>query len=130
MYLNFEEYKILNGKIEEQAAFENLEAYASSRVDYLTRNRIKEVTPMPISENSAIVSLLKQCIYSLIEFYNANDVLGQNGNIISKSNNGISVSYAQPQNLEIINKEYFIVKTYLQNVTASDGNSVMWRGVK
>lgn len=128
MYLTFEEYQQLGGK-EELATFTILEDYASRRVNELTRNRAKDIAPMPFNEVAGVPPL-KMCVFVLVEFYQANNILGKESNIVSKSNNGISISYATATASEVQNKEYSTVKTYLQDIKAGDGNSVMWAGVR
>lgn len=128
MYLSFEEYQKLGGKAE-LATFTILEDYASRRVNELTRNRVKDIAPMPLNEVVGVPPL-KMCVFVLIEFYQANNILGKESNIVSKSNNGISISYATAQAGEVQSKEYSTVKTYLQDLNANDGNSVMWAGVR
>lgn len=128
MYLSFEEYQKLGGKAE-LATFTILEDYASRRVNELTRNRVKDIAPMQLNEVVGVPPL-KMCVFVLIEFYQANNILGKESNIVSQSNNGISISYATAQAGEVQSKEYSTVKTYLQDLKASDGNSVMWLGVR
>lgn len=128
MYLSFEEYQQLGGKAE-LATFTILEDYASRRVNELTRNRAKYIAPMPLNEVVGVTPL-KMCVFVLVEFYQANNILGKESNIIAETNNGISISYATATADEVQSKEYSTVKTYLQDIKASDGNSVMWLGVR
>lgn len=128
MFLTFEEYKELGGQLE-LAPFSFLENLASKKIIEITRNRINDVVVTKTDEITGL-SPLKNCVFSLVLFYEKNNVLSAESKVISKSNNGISISYQTETTDSFFSKEFFIINTWLYAVKAADGNSVMWRGVR
>lgn len=82
MYLAFDEYKQMNGIVDEYI-FPILEMEARLKLDYWTQNRITEDT---------IDEKIKFCMFKIIEVLNENNT--GTGDIASYSNDGVSVSYA------------------------------------
>lgn len=83
MYLTYEEYKTYSGKVSE-SAFPKLETDAEDYLNYYTQNRIEEATPE-----------IKKCIAQFID--NMESI--EKRPISSFSNDGVSVTYAEPLGL-------------------------------
>lgn len=128
MYLTYEEYKLLGGNADE-AAFFRLEFLAESKINERTNNRIKDIDNAEMT-SIADTTPLKMCMFELIEFYKKQDITSTGKQIISESNNGVSVAYGTSESQEIASQTENIIRSYLFDLKAKDGNSILFLGVR
>lgn len=123
-YLNYEEYCLLGGTLEE-TPFNILELEAQKNVDKYTFGRL-----MNLDEQ---INEVKICIFKLIgllDTYNSYET--QNKAISSENTDGYSVSYGgASENVSSakINETKGIIRTYLAECKLEDGTPYLYRGV-
>ena len=132
MYLLYNEYQNMGGALDE-TTFNDLEFEAESYIDWYTFNRLQNKEEYP--------ERVKRCVYKLILFINTMQSISSvdtgdetnNVSIASESNDGVLTSYNVLSASEILenNKEQVasIIKRYLQGVTNSLGQNVLYRGL-
>lgn len=135
MYLLYDEYKSMGGKLDE-ALFNELEFESETQVDWYTFNRLQNETELP--------ERLKRCMYALINLiYKVQQasMLGDDGSgddsinaaVASQSNDGVSISYnvvSARDAVELSKKEIEdTIQKYLQGVMNSLGRKVLYRGL-
>lgn len=135
MYLLYDEYKSMGGKLDE-TLFNELEFLAEAKVDWYTFNRLQNETELP--------ERLKRCMYALVNLiYKVQQasMLGDDGSgdssinaaVASQSNDGVSISYnvvSAQQAVELSEKEIQdIIEQGLQGVMNSLGRKVLYRGL-
>ena len=148
MYLTYEDYKNMGGTFDE-TTFNDFEFEAECVVNWYTFNRLKKETQTYPSELPkcmyAIIKLLKLKADALI--LGSQTVATESGGITtttttyatvsSQSNDGVSTSYNSVSASEIFGKlsvfekggEFeSIVRTYLNGVTNSLGQRLLYRG--
>ena len=81
MFLNFEEYKNLNGNISDEDMFAYYEPIAYAKLDYYTQGRIRKMEDVPESVKMTFVRIV--------------DLLDEqkDRNLKACSNDGVSVTY-------------------------------------
>ena len=135
MYLTYEEYVTLGGTLGDPEYY-SYEFEAEALIDRVTFNRLKKEEEIPRA--------VKFCMLKLIETLVAQNKLMQSPTlsdgesisstgIASQSNDGVSISYnvVSASELYALNKSKVdeTIKTYLQGVTNSLGQSLLFRGV-
>lgn len=135
MYLTFEEYATWGGQLD-APDYSLAELEARLLIDRLTFGRLKNETEIP--------EAVKFCMFKLIELLQEQKQLSavpnmQNGDslvqtgISSQSNDGVSISYnvMSASELYAMNKSKVdsAVKQYLQGVTNSLGQELLFRGM-
>ena len=135
MYLLYDEYKSMGGKLDE-TLFNELEFLAEAKVDWYTFNRLQNETELP--------ERLKRCMYALVNLiYKVQQasMLGDDGSgdssinaaVASQSNDGVAISYnvvSAQQAVELSEKEIQdIIEQGLQGVMNSLGRKVLYRGL-
>lgn len=136
MYLTYDEYTQMGGNTLDEAAFENLEFEARSQIDYWTFNRLINEETLP--------EAVKRCMFKLITLLNAKqlaltvgmpeaDGTIKRGNVMSESNDGVSVSYGVLSANEVVQSTEDDIETtirqYLGTVKNSLGQKVLYRGI-
>ncbi len=120
-YLNFNEYKVLGGTLDE-TPFSILEMQAQLIVDKYTFGRLKNL-PEQIKE-------VKLCIFELM--HKLDNYKSEAGNVASENIDGYSISYAtiNTELIETHNKEIKnIIRTYLSGFYTDDGVPYLYVGV-
>ena len=113
MYLSYEEYKGFGGTLTE-TEFDRFSFRAESELNNLTFDRVSTLLPVP--------ECVKRCLFELITYISKTSKNGNSASVASVSNDGYSVSYAEPKSSQ---KEiYSIVYTYLANT------GLMYRGTE
>lgn len=134
MYLTYEEYQNMGGALDE-TTFLNYEFEARTKIDWYTFNRLQNEKNFP--------EAVKRCVYKLISLLQAKDqasvVDGQSADgsvtagVSSQSNDGVSISYntlSAKDMVDTAEKEMKeVIQRYLQGVTNSLGQKVLYRGV-
>lgn len=93
MYLTFEEYKELDGKITDEKTFVKFEKQCSRYIDILSFNRIKSIDNCSNFEKE----IIKEVMAELCDFYFSNeDYL--NSYLDSYSINGVSMTFGGDNN--------------------------------
>lgn len=122
MYLEYEEYKLLGGKLEKKD-FKNLEFQARKIIDRYTFGRLKKLKEQ--------VEEVKKCIFNLIKILNTYQISKNRDRTIQSENiDGYSVNYNNSTNisdLKQIDVEDIIVE-YLSNCELEDGTPYLYRG--
>jgi len=136
MYLLYDEYIEFGGSEISEPAFENLEFEARAQIDYWTFNRLTKDETFP--------EAVKRCMFKLITLLNAkqlalavgtpdDDGTIKRGNVMSESNDGVSVSYGVLSANEVVQSTKddieTTIKQYLGNVKNSLGQKVLYRGI-
>ena len=113
MYLSYEEYVEMGGKID-IAAFNIYLRRAEAEINKQTYQRLQNIDTIPVE--------VKNCVWELIEiFYKKSKQIAG-----SVSNDGVSVSF------EVIDTEKEtndIIKRYLLHVSTPDGVPLLYMGV-
>lgn len=125
MILDYETYESMGGSAN-SAAFARLEAKAAHIVHRATHGRIRGETP--------VREAVKMCVYELIESMNAAEQeTGMSGReIVSMSNDGVSVTYAQGAGDGNINRQSRltgILSEWLIDETDANGTPLLYAGV-
>lgn len=135
MYLSYNEYRDYGGTLDE-TTFTDYCFEAESQVNWYTLNRLTKMET--VDEN------VKRCVYQLIKcIQNVNDFQygggnnenqsTSNANIVSQSNDGVSVSYNVMSASDCVGmiKDDIkrTIRIYLQGVKDSLGRNVLYRGV-
>lgn len=93
MYLTFEEYKELDGKIADEKTFEKFSKKCERYIDILTYNRIKSIDNCSDFERG----IIKEVMAEVCDFYYLNqDYL--NSYLNSYSLNGVSMTFGNSNN--------------------------------
>lgn len=116
MYLTYEEYTKMGGSIMELLVFERLEYKARTRLDTVTFGRIATVTE-PV----------KRCMYELIGLVDKQEQ--SDSPVTSVSNDGYSISYAQPVAEYIDSCTQAMINDYLSCEVDDQGTPLLYRGV-
>jgi hypothetical protein len=135
MYLTYEQYQQYGGTLDE-TTFSDYEFEARSQIDWYTFNRLKNEDEYPEAVTRLMYRIIKmlelkaQSMGLTAMGDNTND---SNYSIASRSNDGVSVSYNVVSASEVANnskKEIAnAIKMYLQDVTNSLGQKVLYRGL-
>ena len=112
MYLDYEKYKEYGGVLS-NTDFDRFSFRAEREIDNATLNKCKNLTEIPEE--------VKRCEYELILFFSKNVQNGSVSSVASFSNDGYSVSYANPKDAEKQIRD--IIYTYLS------GTGLMYCGV-
>lgn len=135
MYLTYEEYTTMGGTLDE-ATFNFLAFDAQTFIDWYTFNRLQGETDIP--------DRVKQCMFFLIKLIETKmnlltpDVSGSNGlnanaQLMSQSNDGVSVQYSVLHADEIYHNSKTeideAIKRYLNGVVNSLGRKLLYRGL-
>lgn len=140
MYLAYDEYMQMGGNTNtvDKTAFENLEFEARSYIDYWTFNRLID------NDEDTSPEAVKRCMFKLISLLLAKqlalavgtpeeDGTITRGNIMSESNDGVSVSYGVLSANEVVKSTEDDIETtirqYLGAVRNSLGQKVLYRGI-
>lgn len=113
MYLTYDEYKAYGGNLS-NTEFDRFSFRAECEINNATFDRCKNLTEIPEE--------VKRCEYELIEYISKNTQNGSVSSVASFSNDGYSVSYANPKDAEKQIQD--IIYTYLVNT------DLMYCGVK
>lgn len=137
MYLTYDEYKTLGGKLEEPE-FVGFEYESENLIDWYTFNRLHIGGKYPDTYPEAV----KRCVYQLINIAEQKQQalsLGadQNGNttaaVASQSNDGVSISFntmSAAQLFDTLKSETTrIIYTTLNGVTNELGRKLLYRGI-
>ena len=117
-YLTYQEYQGLGGTLD-QTPFNILEFESRRKIDVETQNRIN-VNNIPQE--------VKLCVYQMInclENYEGNNASSREGNIVSETTDGYSISYLTVKDVNEIMKSKRvelndIIRTYLLGVIYND----------
>lgn len=129
MYLTYEEYKLYGGTVDE-TTYNSIIYEAQACVDYATFNRLKNEVEIPVE--------VKVCLTNIINLVNRKYklLLAQNEDdkeVMSMSNDGVSVSYNTISANDVISKvDYQIKQTiqlFLSGVKNSEGKLLTYRGL-
>ena len=129
MYLTYEEYKLYGGTADE-TTYNSIIYEAQACVDYATFNRLKNEVEIPVE--------VKVCLTNIINLVNRKYklLLAQNEDdkeVMSMSNDGVSVSYNTVSANDVISKvDYQIKQTiqlFLSGVKNSEGKLLTYRGL-
>lgn len=119
MYLTFDEFEEMGGKIDE-ASFPRLEHKARAMIDLMTYGRVAGETP--------VRDAVKYACFDLIQAMGGSEVLGGTGqDVASVSNDGVSITYAGGVSAETRYKR--IVRSYLATETTRCGIPLTYAGV-
>ena len=121
-YITEEEYKELLGTESIPDDFNNLNIKASSYINFNTHGRVdKDNVPEQVKYATClIINLITE----------ENEKLSEIGNLKSQNIEGWSESYSTPEEIksDYENKKYKVLKEYLWNVIAIDGNPLLYCG--
>lgn len=129
MYLTYEEYKLYGGTVDE-TTYNSIIYEAQACVDYATFNRLKNEVEIPVE--------VKVCLTNIINLVNRKYklLLAQNEDdkeVMSMSNDGVSVSYNTISANDVISKvDYQIKQTiqlFLSGIKNSEGKLLTYRGL-
>lgn len=136
MYLTYDEYTEMGGTLDE-TAFIDLEYEARAYVDWVTFNRLWKEKEIP--------NRVKECIYHILKLIQNKmealtplsesdaDYEGADKNIVSQSNDGVSISYNVLSAKDIIKSSedelQKAINRYLQGVRNSLGYKLLYRGI-
>ncbi len=135
MYLTYEEYQNMGGALDE-TSFGNYEFRARSKVDWYTFNRLQKETEYP--------EAVKRCVFAIISYLVSSDSVSATpstsssegvvtAGVASQSNDGVSISYNILSAKDVVDNSQTQIKAtveeYLQGVTNSLGQYVLYRGV-
>ena len=127
MYLTYEEYREMGGKLTE-SAFDGIINEVFARIDYYTMNRLKGDTN--------INDKVRMCCFSLCDCITTENAIKDTDNqvVASESNDGVSKTYAVMQVTERQNflegKEALkIIRRYLAFEENEAGERLLYRGV-
>ena len=137
MYLTYSEYTNMGGTLNE-TAFNDLEYEARSYIDWYTFRRLQAEVSIPLQ--------VKECIYYLIRLIaNKMDALNTlptdnsetsttgNSNILSQSNDGVSITYNTLSAKDVISSMedelQKAIQRYLQGIRTSLGKNLLYRGL-
>lgn len=134
MYLLYSEYQNMGGTLDE-TTFDDVEFEAEVRVNWYTYGRLKKELDIP--------EAVKRCMYSLIKLIQdarnttgigtEEGASGTTSTVASQSNDGVSISYnvlSVKDAAELIdNKIKQTIQMYLQDVTNSLGQKLLYRGL-
>ncbi len=115
MYLSFNEYKAFGGELD-NTEFNRFAFRAEREIDNATLNKCKSLTVIP--------ECVKRCAFELIAFFANNAKNGTVTTMTGFSNDGYSVSYAEPKSSQ--EQIADIIHTYL----AEDDNELLYCGVE
>lgn len=123
MYLTYEEYAGMGGKVED-FAFPRLAYMASKKIDRYTQSRVKAMGEIP--------QAVKMCVFELVNALFAADPVkvASEAQLSGFSNDGYSESYAEaltPEKLEY--NLYGIIKDFLSDETNDEGVPLLYVGV-
>lgn len=137
MYLTYNEYKTLGGKLEEPE-FTGFEFEAENLIDWYTFNRLHTGGKYPDTYPEAV----KRCVFRLIGIAEQKQQalsLGadQNGNttaaVASQSNDGVSISFNTMSASQVFdtlkNETSRIIYVTLNGVTNELGRKLLYRGI-
>lgn len=137
MYLTFDEYKTLGGKLEEPE-FTGFEFEAENLIDWYTFNRLHTGGKYPDTYPEAV----KRCVFQLIGIAEQKQQalsLGadQNGDttaaVASQSNDGVSISFNTMSASQVFdtlkNETSRIIYVTLNGVTNELGRKLLYRGI-
>ena len=129
-YLTYEDYKALNGTLEEEQ-FNPLEFKAEIMVDWYTFNRLAKDTTF----DNKVPLCVKEIIDIFQRLENAKQGLNADGSvsIVKQSNDGVSTDYNALSPSETIDKAKKeieeTIKTYLYKVKNEAGKIILYRGI-
>lgn len=144
MYLTFTEYQNMGGTLEE-TAFNDLEMYAESTINWYTFNRLKR----PEWQAALEAEELKRCMYQLIQLRQleltmlaSSGGLGAGGigwtkeaGITQESNDGVSVSYNTLSSGELMayingtKTKDELIRMYLESIVNDLGRRLLYKGI-
>lgn len=135
MYLTYSEYTEMGGTLDE-TAFNDLEFEARAYVDWVTFNRLWNEEVIPDRVKECIYHIIK-LIQNKLEALNANPDSSSSedgsGNIMSQSNDGVSITFnrlSAKETIEAMDKELQdAIQRYLQGITNSLGRKLLYRGL-
>lgn len=122
-YVSSTDYVKLLGK-SIPSDFDNKSIEASNYINHITQNRISPSNP---SENVKYVTCL---VIDLID--EEKQKISEIGNLTSQNIEGWSESYRQPEEVkkEYDSKKYDVLKQFLWNEIGTDGNPLLYCGVR
>ena len=134
-YISFEEYTEMGGTLEE-ASFNSLAIEADSYIDWYTFNRLWNEEEIPervkICEFQ-LIKLLQTKLNLLVPDVAESDGINANAQVMSQSNDGVSVEYsvlhADVIFTEIKSEVENTIKRYLNGVMNSVGKKLLYRGL-
>ena len=115
MYITYEEYKTMGGKLDETAF---------SIYGYEAEMKIKSATFDRINKPSDAV---KHCMVRITDIISNADIT--NAKISSFSHDGLSQTFSQLSSEDYKKEVNKIIRTYLINETSDDGTPLMYCGV-
>lgn len=115
MYLTFKEYTQKGGKVTDETAFNRLEYQAAKKVDKYTQGRVKAQRELSEEVKNVMVEIV-DCINSFTP--------EAGGSISAVSNDGVSVSYADPQKAEQT------LEAKIKTLCFDFLGALCWRGVE
>lgn len=134
MYLTYEQYQEYGGTLDE-TTFSDYEFEAGTVVDWYTFNRLKNETTYPEALTRLMYRLISilQLQAQVIGVDTSNDNGSGQGNIASRSNDGVSISYNTIPASEIVTqcKDEMLnnIRMYLNGLTNSLGQNLLYRGL-
>lgn len=149
MYLTYEQYQNMGGVLDE-TAFNDFEFEAECIINWYTFNRLKNETTLPTEVQRcmfALIRLAKLKADSMVLGQQSTQTMDAEGNITvstitsaiaSQSNDGVSISYNMVSATQLFQSLSprlrggeidNTVKMYLQDVTNSLGQKVLYRGL-
>ena len=134
MYLTYEKYQEYGGTLDE-TTFSDYEFEASSVIDWYTFNRLRNEMTYPEAVTRLMYRLISimQLQAQVIGTDTSQDDGSMQGNIASRSNDGVSISYNTIPASEIVtqckDKIESNVKMYLGGLTNSLGQKLLYRGL-
>lgn len=133
MYLTYVEYLTMGGTLDEPS-FVSYCADAEAFLDYVTFNRLQkyDISQQPQLTQRRVREFLISIINILIQRDNSMKA-SEDGNIVSQSNDGVSVQYnvlGAQQTLDFVEREKkLLVSRYLSGLTTIDNKRLLFRGI-
>ena len=136
MYLTFEEYQEYGGTLD-ATTFDTVEFEVSTRIDYRTFYRLKnvEIIPTEVKRLTFYLIDLVQKKADSLSLGNAGDTTTSNAGayIKSQSNDGVSITYGGMASTDLYKACYAemdnAIERYLSNVTFEPGKKLLYRGL-
>ena len=121
-YLNIDEFKEMGGDVE-AGAFARYETKARRLIDRLSHDRIRNEDP--------VRETVKMCMHDLIRAMAEDEALAGTGGreVVSASNDGVSVSYATQEGGTAAARYTGIVRAWLDGERAENGVHLLYCGV-
>ena len=128
MYLTFDDYLDMGGKIQDEDLFDRACFRAQSEIDRRTFKRL--------AADTEYTDAVKRCMYELVELFadSISTYETSGGAVMSHSNDGVSESYvtasaADWTNTVLPSRTAYIINTYLAEEHNAEGVNLLYRGV-